>query len=114
MIFDFDELRYGESPEDVILSPSAPDGDFNFDGLVNAADYVTWRKNDPANEAAYGQWRTNFGAGASAAGGARGVVDSATVPEPTCFILVWIGLLFCSAGCRSTFVNRRCTWHRDK
>ena len=78
MIFDFDELRYGSSPEDVILSPSAPDGDFNFDGVVNAADYVTWRKNDPGNEVAYGLWRTNFGAGASAAGGDR----SPSVPPP--------------------------------
>jgi hypothetical protein len=46
-------------------SPDAPvPGDFNDDQLVNAADYVAWRKNGgPQTE--YQAWLTNFGHGQS-------------------------------------------------
>jgi len=35
-------------------------GDFNGDGVVDAADYVTWRKNHGSTEE-YNTWRDNFG-----------------------------------------------------
>jgi len=71
-------------------------GDFNHDGTVDAADYVTWRKG-PASEADYQTWRAHFGqnAGASAAGGAL-----AAVPEP--------GSLFLLGICVVLLFVRRC------
>lgn len=41
---------------------SAPDGDYNGNGVVDAADYVVWR-NTNGSQAAYNVWRTNFGKG---------------------------------------------------
>ena len=69
--------------------PGAP-GDFNSDGKVDAADYVTWRKNNgtgnalpndnglgtPIGTAHYNLWKANFGTVAGSGGGAG------TVPEP--------------------------------
>jgi hypothetical protein len=48
-------LRYfaAEAPE--------LEGDYNEDNSVDAADYVSWRKNDGGNPAGYQTWRTNFG-----------------------------------------------------
>ena len=60
-----------------------PPGDFNADELVNAADYVTWRKTS-GNPVEYHMWRTNFGR--SFAGSASA---TATVPEPH-GALLWI------------------------
>jgi hypothetical protein len=60
-------------------------GDYNGDGLVDAADYVTWRKSpddhggDPGG---YETWRTNFGSpSGSGAAGTR-------VPEPSSVFLL--------------------------
>jgi hypothetical protein len=55
-------------------------GDYNFDGAVDAADYVVWRKND-GSQAGYDLWRTNFGrtVGNGAGTSARSL---ASVPEP--------------------------------
>jgi probable HAF family extracellular repeat protein len=53
-------------------------GDFNFDGNVDAADYVMWRKTD-GTPAGYNVWRTHFGTG----GGSSAVASAnAAVPEP--------------------------------
>ncbi len=35
-------------------------GDFNFDGVIDSADYVAWRKNDGTPEG-YNAWRAHFG-----------------------------------------------------
>jgi hypothetical protein len=71
-------------------------GDFNHDGSVDAADYVTWR-NGPATEADYQTWRAHFGqnAGASATG-----VSLTAVPEP--------GSLFLLGICVAMLFVRRC------
>ena len=52
--------------------PAAPGipGDFNFDGFVDAADYVTWRKTD-GTPAGYNVWRTHFGQPAGRRRGCR-------------------------------------------
>jgi hypothetical protein len=36
-------------------------GDFNADGVTNAADYVWWRKNNSGDAAKYTEWRNNYG-----------------------------------------------------
>jgi hypothetical protein len=58
-------------------------GDFNADGIVNAADYVAWQKLN-GTPAGYQQWRENFGE--SGGGGA------APTPEPTAIVLLGAGL----------------------
>ncbi|HEX2473525.1 MAG TPA: choice-of-anchor tandem repeat NxxGxxAF-containing protein [Lacipirellulaceae bacterium] len=75
-----------------VWSPDiALDGDFNGDGVVDAADYVVWRKND-GSQAGYDLWRTNFGRTAGAASGAapsspRLGEPTAAVPEPANVLL---------------------------
>jgi hypothetical protein len=76
-------------------------GDYNDDGIVDAADYVVWRKfrdtenvlpNDPLggiiSEAQYDQWRINIGR----AEGGRSLAGSA-IPEPKCYSIVVVGLV---------------------
>jgi thermolabile hemolysin len=77
-------------------------GDFNRDGIVDAADYTVWRDSlgSTTNLAAdgngsgaidagdYDVWKANFGRTAgSGAGGASGV------PEPSTFVLLTIGCI---------------------
>ncbi|MEX0611541.1 MAG: hypothetical protein WD229_05445, partial [Pirellulales bacterium] len=65
-----------------VLSVALP-GDFNFDGSVDAADYVVWRKND-GTPGGYNTWRANFGATAGGGSGATGSTSATpAVPEPT-------------------------------
>jgi hypothetical protein len=71
-------------------------GDYNQDGIVDAADYVVWRKTDSGNSQGYIYWQENFGEGMGAAGAASvGPSPSQTgVPEPVTLVL----LLFAAAG----------------
>jgi hypothetical protein len=55
-------------------------GDFNFDGRVDAADYVVLRDNG-GTAADYATWRTNFGSGPPPAGSEVSIGN--TVPEPS-------------------------------
>lgn len=74
-------------------APTLP-GDFNFDGIVDAADFVAWRKGMPA-DGGYNAWRENFG---RTLAGQGGMSRPASVPEPTSLLL---GVLACSrAACR--------------
>lgn len=78
-------LEYNQT--DVTLRVVAgANGDFNNDGIVDAADYVYWRKN-PGGDLTpqdYNTWRTNF---ASAVDGA-GATSPAATPEPTILMLM--------------------------
>jgi hypothetical protein len=68
------------------------EGDFNGDGIVDAADYVVWRKSI-GTVTEYGAWRANFGATAgdcpcrSIAG-----ISAPVVPEPCSLMLVVVAL----------------------
>jgi hypothetical protein len=78
--FRLDNIRIGETFADVIpAAPPLADGDFNLDGVVDAADYVVWRKDGNVNysDDDYSAWRMNFGMG-SATG-----ASSSVVPEPS-------------------------------
>ncbi|QDT67624.1 Beta-glucanase precursor [Planctomycetes bacterium MalM25] len=61
-------------------------GDYNGDGVVDAADYTTWRDGDSVDgsPAGYTRWASNYGA-----------VDDAplAVPEPAGAVLLTLGLL---------------------
>ncbi len=68
-------------------------GDYNGDGKVDAADYVTWRNGgspNPNSPADYNTWRANFG---NHNGSGSGLGGSAAVPEPASLALLAFGLV---------------------
>ena len=83
--------------EVTLTALAAIPGDFNNNGVVDAADYIAWRKTD-GTLAGYNAWRTHFGqsaANGSAAPGSAGGF-SAAVPEPASlplFLLAVMALL---------------------
>jgi hypothetical protein len=77
-----DSSRYGDT--DFIASfdlPAGVTGDYNNNGVVDAADYVAWR-NSPndfgGSPGGYNTWRTSFGNHSGSGSG----LNSANVPEP--------------------------------
>jgi hypothetical protein len=95
-------------PQDLIFqygqldASASPDGDYNGDSVVDAADYVMWRKVD-GTQGGYDLWKENFGAAAQASGPStlvQGFVRYVTsgsggggaVPEPSTVLLVGLGL----------------------
>jgi autotransporter-associated beta strand protein len=82
-----------------LVASSGLPGDFNQDDVVDAADYVLWRK-DPTNPAngyisdpsdGYNLWRANFG---NPPGSGSSLNGSGAVPEPASIGLVALGILF--------------------
>jgi hypothetical protein len=78
-------------------------GDFNRDGVVDAADHLVWRKTNGLNTAAFSGadadgsgfvdaadlswWERNFGQVAATSGGSQ------QVPEPASALIVTVGLI---------------------
>jgi hypothetical protein len=108
-------VNYDEANGNVFLSdfmstdPPGIFGDYNDDGIVDAADYVVWRKNNgttntlPNDSSAglvspadYDVWRENFGRTSGSGSGAQ------AVPEPGAFaalvLLTAWGALFVRKG----------------
>jgi hypothetical protein len=91
-------------------------GDYNLNGVVDAADYVVWRSQLGANtplvnegaspgmvdQADYDFWKANFGKTASS-GTTTNV--AAAVPEPTTFMLLVMSIA-AVAGVRQTTIVR--------
>ena len=81
----------------LIETTAGVQGDYNGNGVVDAADYVLWRKggplqNDPTpgvQPADYTFWRSRFGA---TSGSGSGVGAAAAVPEPAAFCLAMIAV----------------------
>jgi autotransporter-associated beta strand protein len=87
------------------VGPAIVAGDYNNDGIVDAADYVIWRKNvgQPSQtlpndttgvligDAQYNLWRTNFGS-TTAVPGSGSLASSSAVPEPSSIGLLMLGL----------------------
>jgi hypothetical protein len=69
----------------VVVSTTVIPGDYNFDGTVDAADYVMWRKTD-GTQMGYDIWRAHFG---RKVGG--GPTSNTTVPEPAAALLLVLG-----------------------
>ena len=69
-------------------------GDYNEDGIVDAADYVVWRKSpgdfggDPDG---YNDWRANFGNSLSGSGSGS-LASAGPVPEPAAWLLAAMAL----------------------
>ncbi|MEX2169585.1 MAG: autotransporter-associated beta strand repeat-containing protein [Pirellulales bacterium] len=71
-------------------------GDYNQDGIVNAADYTVWRDTG-GTQTGYETWRANFGATLGTGSGATAGLSSsadAAVPEPAPLVLLALGGLF--------------------
>src|SRR5262249_18269296 len=94
-----------------ITGPAPPGvpGDYNNNGVVDAADYVLWRKGGPlqnevdtpgtVNAADYAAWRARFGNTSGAAGG----ISSTVIPEPSASVLLCaaaLGVVSLGAGRR--------------
>jgi hypothetical protein len=91
--------------------PTGVAGDYNGDGIVNAADYTVWRDhlgqsttlpNDSTpgmvTQADYDVWKANFGMSSPGSGaGSRG---AGAVPEPGSVALLVMGLIGLVAGRR--------------
>jgi hypothetical protein len=78
-------------------------GDFDGNGIVDAADYVLWRKGlgTTYTQADYDVWRAHFGQTAgSGAGTSAGTSAFDAVPEPSTLFLVGMGLLVMGSGRR--------------
>ena len=70
-----------------------PPGDWNGDTKINAADYVTWRKDPPSfgnDPNGYVAWRENFSQTAAAGSGLDG---PSAVPEPASLVLVLLSMV---------------------
>ena len=68
--------------------PSSLPGDYNDDGLVDAADYTIWRDNlgGPTPMGTYLEWSANYGSSA----------PTSSIPEPSATLLAAVAL---SIGC---------------
>lgn len=80
-VVDFDWVGFGDASDvpDVVGLP----GDFNRDFVVDAADYVVWRKNG-GSQLEYNTWKTHFGRAVDPFGAGRG---AGMVPEPAAILL---------------------------
>jgi hypothetical protein len=87
------------------VGPPILAGDYDNTGIVDAADYVIWRKNvgQPSQtlpndttgvivgDAQYNLWRSNFGSTTAVPGSGSALAGSA-VPEPSPIGLLMLGL----------------------
>jgi arabinogalactan endo-1,4-beta-galactosidase len=80
----FDNTRSG-LPALATFGITLVPGDFNHDGAVNFADYVSWRETD-GTPAGYDTWREHFGQVAGSASGSGGI-GGLSAPEPSALML---------------------------
>ena len=97
------ELRYSPTAVTVIAT-SGLAGDYNNDGIVDAADYTVWRNaltagatellNDSTpgtvDESDFSYWRAHFG---QSLGSGAGADENAAVPEPASALLLMLGII---------------------
>lgn len=102
------------------VSSVAITGDFNKDGVVDAADYTVWRNSLGAvvpvgtgadgnydgivDEADYTLWKSTFGSGELPPGGLA--LAGSTVPEPASCLVIG-GLALLAGGCRRRAEGRK-------
>jgi hypothetical protein len=95
----------------IVRTNAASSADYNQNGIVDAADYVLWRKtlgnvvpvgtgadgnrDGTINQPDYDLWRAHFGNPSGAGAGAS--LSTNSVPEPTGCILITIGALLATA-----------------
>ena len=72
-------------------APKSAVGDYNHNGIVDAADYTVWRDGlgTKYTQADYDVWRAHFG---QTAGSGTGAGTSTAVPEPATVLMLMIGI----------------------
>ncbi|HEX2473824.1 MAG TPA: hypothetical protein VHK01_03700, partial [Lacipirellulaceae bacterium] len=105
-------VHYGPTspfdPDQIVLSEfvlARVPGDYNQNGVVDAADYVVWRKADGI-QAGFDLWRANFGRTAGNGAGAS-TGTATTVPEPASILLACVAAISMCTFCRLTRVEQR-------
>ena len=80
-------------------------GDFNLNGVVDAADYVVWQKGmgTTYTQSDYNVWRANFGRTAVSGSGSA---EFASIPEPATFALLILTVVGCCHWRLRTARNR--------
>ena len=93
-----------------VTGKPAVSGDYNGDAVVDAADYVLWRKNNINGTQGYTTWCANFAKlddggilldmiTVNLPATAAGTVDSfAAVPEPASALLLFVAVMACALG----------------
>jgi hypothetical protein len=101
----------------MLLSDPHPQGDYNRNGVVDAADYVVWRHdvgntvpacsgadancNTFVENSEYQVWRNNYGrlsTGSGTAVGSEFGAPTASIPEPTSFLLSVLGIVIIASS----------------
>ena len=80
----------------VILQAIGLAGDYNLNGIVDAADFVVWRKGLGTTYTPddYNVWRDHFGQTASGGSGSAAATSAqSAVPEPSSVMLLLLGLV---------------------
>lgn len=70
------------------------DGDYNEDGVVDAADFVVWRDGDSDDPsiAGYNLWVANYGNSLTSSSAASASATATSVPEPGSVLLIALGV----------------------
>ena len=119
LVFKFGVLGGGIITAPVTyIGGAALAGDYNHNGVVDAADYVLWRhtlgqtgaglaadgnNNGTVDQADYGIWRSNF----NKPGSGSGAGSLAAVPEPSMLALLGLSFVLMSASRRTSVVLPR-------
>ena len=106
----FEGGRYGLFDQNGNLLPAASvfeqflptPGDFNRDGVVDAADYTIWRDGlgTTYDENDYADWKAHFGM-TGGSGSAAASIGQSSVPEPAALAMIMFGLLLCCGSSRA-------------
>jgi hypothetical protein len=101
----------------IVRAPSLL-GDYNANGIVDAADYVVWRNSLGATGSGlaadgnsdqmvtqldYDLWKANFG---TTAGGAEASLQPSPAPEPSAILLSFMGTCTAAIGSRRGMLSR--------
>lgn len=106
----FDNASLVQLTADVVAVP----GDYNSNGVVDAADYAIWRNSigqatltnrgagitGPVGQADYNFWRAHFGQTAGS-----GAINGAAVPEPTALAISLVAMIACGLFRRRRSAN---------
>jgi hypothetical protein len=104
-VLDTDNLS-GSVPIPAAAVKYRPD-DFNGNGVVDAADYVLWRK-ESSRQADYNTWRAYFGVTAgSGSGAADSFFSRYAVPEPSSAFAQGRGIITAYDHCGGNLIEWR-------